>query len=385
MGALKNQFRSRLLKYGKSIRLCVFAVVLFEILIACFDVDIFSLIVNKVLWLGGIGAFGAIITPIVEHLLQKNERNRNEKGATQPEKGLYGRAWTFVCDVFRTAKRSSVVSLLLVVLIHILVPSAVAHYRPFGHGINVLVEVVEQLRNVEEEITVSSVIVENEQTSGEGATSQNEPPKVDIPPEPNVQFLEEPDRYYELSEEEEDWLYFKSDIYKIEDWSDDAAVVAVVLSLVHEICSKNAPNEFDANAPPDIQWSVATVETDYDKMTSSKDLDNVINVQLIAWTDYPKYGLAWMLANNFQEYGDRYNEVDGYFETVEYYYGQAVFWTWRTLTYESAETYQVKECLRYISMRYHDIADIAPEGSQVKQRATALYRAFKSIQNNDFP
>lgn len=94
MGALKNQFRSRLLKYGKSIRLCVFAVVLFEILIACFDVDIFSLIVNKVLWLGGIGAFGAIITPIVEHLLQKmretgmRREQRNLKKGCMEEHGL---------------------------------------------------------------------------------------------------------------------------------------------------------------------------------------------------------------------------------------------------------------------------------------------------------
>ena len=395
---MKSKLRSHLhgvyMKCVKPLIPSAIAVVVFEVLIACCGFDLFAILVENMTIT--VATFVLSVLLAIRDVLGYDKVKEKQNDAREKDDGessLYAMAGAFLKDVYWVGRKSKFISFLLVAVLLLLAPSAVAHCRPIGHGLNYAAEFIEELRDMEPESAVVSEDTGEELTADSTQPSTVEPtdppestPDLETePPAVEYQFLEEPDRCYELSDAERDRLYFKFGLYAVEDWSDEAAMTSAVLAMVREFRAEKAANEFDKHAPQDTQKAVAEIETDYAKMSSSRDLDNVIDIQMTAWSEYPKYGLAWMLTNNFQEYGDRYNEIGGCFETIEYYYGQSIFWAWTTLTYESAESHQVRECLRYISMRYHDIAVLAEEGSQVKLRAEALYRAFKAIENEELP
>lgn len=366
--------RLRRLRLPLLVFLCM--TLLFEGLIAFYDFDLFALLRN---WttVSVVGLAITILTGIYnlyktnQHASRRRSRRHrsdsrrtNEDGA--PDASPYAMAWQFVKSFYRLCRSSPYICFLYVVLMFVLVPAAAAHYRPVGRGLDYMLTTVEQLRYQE---APSEDAPASESSEGPDIWEEPEPPSAEAPPaEKEPVFLEEPDRFCPLSAEERQRLYFLS--------LPEEDLLDAVQELVASLRAQQAPNAFDGFAPPDVEAQVANADTDYSQMTSSAQLDEVINIQMTAWQEYPKYSLAWMLTNNFQEYANRYYAAGGYFETIEYYFGQSIFWAWTTLTYESASPYQVRQCLHYISLRYHDIADAAEDGSQLQQRAEALYRAF---------
>lgn len=120
-------------------------------------------------------------------------------------------------------------------------------------------------------------------------------------------------------------------------------------------------------------------------MTNSGDLDKIIEKRAETWgSGYKKYGIAFLLANNMQCYANEYTKIDGAYETIKYYHAQSIFWTWDSLAFNYITPHTLKECLNYISARYHDIADQAAKGSEEEIHARALYEAFKILKNMDF-
>lgn len=311
--------------------------------------------------------------------LEEEERKKRKRRRKKAEKNMLETAAIFSRAMYRGVKNCGLACVYLLLIFYVLAPACIAHWQPVGRCIDYAGKVIEQMRFDPEKAppemggpvegpaeSLTEVPVE---------ISAEEVEKLEPP------FLEDADRYCALSEEERDLLYFQSGPYAVSDYDDSSALAAAVWEKIQVLRAEKAQNIFDDNAPEDVKTSVANMKTDYAQMTSSRELDDTINTRMTAFEEYPKYGLAWGLTNDFQEYGDRYYEAGGYFETVEYYYGQSISWAWTTLTFESANSYQVRDILHYISMRYHDIADAAPDRSWVQQQATALYQAFKSIEN----
>lgn len=206
-------------------------------------------------------------------------------------------------------------------------------------------------------------------------------PELEPEPEP---FLLDSERYYKLTEAEENKLFFLDGSNKITNWTDSYAIANQLYPFVEELLAPQTENIFDNEAPETVKNEIADASELEKEMTNSNQLDNIIEVRTEAWENYPKRGIANLLANNMQRYAQEYTAVGGAYEAIKYYHAQSIFWTWESLAFNYVTPYMLKDSLNYISMRYHDIADEAANGSEEQIRASALSEAFKILENMDF-
>lgn len=197
-------------------------------------------------------------------------------------------------------------------------------------------------------------------------------------------FLVDPERYYKLTDAEENALFFLDGPYKIMNWTDTYAIVNQLYPFVEGLLAPQTENIFDRDAPEYIKDEIAAASDRETHMTNSDELDSIIDTRTEAWQNYPKHGIAYLLANNMQRYAHEYTVVDGAYETIKYYHAQSIFWTWRSLAFDYVTPHMVKDNLNYISVRYHDIADMAANGSEEQKHALALCEAFKILKNMEF-
>ena len=302
----------------------------------------------------------------------------------EPTQGetMCGRAVGFVISSLAKLRTGGLSSLLILSFMWILAPSCIAHYKPCSHLITYVVAVCEQA--VSE--TADGQVSEPDGSPAPEQPQDSDLPRIDAPsavPNEDTGFLQDPDALWELSSEDHDKIYYQTTEYLIENWSDQEKVVQTVARLIADLRAVAAPNTFDAQAPSSLAAEVAQADTDYEQMAHSSQLDQTIDIHLRAW-EYPKYSIAFLLSNEYQKYGLEYYFSQGPFGTIEYYYGQSILWCHRALTFASVSDYQVQVLLSYISYRYHDIADVAPDNSAVQLKATVLYKAYDSIRTLEF-
>lgn len=367
--------------------------ILFEILLVYFDFDLFGMLRDHVTLTSISTTFGIIVSLFDISGLNKKEVERRQREIdlktvdanrnTKEIKSIYQCSYEYISHMYRLARKSGFTCFLVTLILLFILPSCFAQFHPMGKSIECVISIANQLReHGERESTDPSVDTQ----SNTDASFNNNP--VTFPTNTQVsppsQFLENPNSYFELSDEQSDLLYFKSGSYAIHDQNGSKKAATLIQKFVQDKINRQAVNEFDLNAPNSVRETISKTETSLSSISNSVELDNLIFLQLEVWQDYPKFSLAWMLANDFQKYGLEYDKVNGFFQTIEFYYGQSVFWAWTSITYKDLYDYQIKTCLHYIAMRYHDIANIAPTGSQVKQRASLLYQAFCAIENETF-
>lgn len=219
----------------------------------------------------------------------------------------------------------------------------------------------------------------------EAASPEEDPPEEDGgEPEIPTAFLLEPGRYYVLSSEEEEGLFFQTGSYAVAEGASASDIAEKIKPFIEGLLAIKKENVFDQHAPEDIKGEIADASRLEGRMTNSGELDQVITVRMDVWAEHPKYRIAKLLANNMQTYAQKYTEIDGKYETIKYYHGQSIFWTWRSLTFASVTSYTLKNDLDYVRMRYHDIADAATSGSEDQIRASALSEAFRLLENMEF-
>lgn len=199
-----------------------------------------------------------------------------------------------------------------------------------------------------------------------------------------IAFLQEPGRYYELTEEEECRLFFRAGDYEIAERASAGEIAEKIKPFIQQLLATQKENIFDRDAPESIKGDIANASRLEAEMENSDELDQVISVRMDVFQDYPKYRIANLLANNMQTYAKKYTEINGSYETIKYYHAYSIFWTWDSLTFASVTSYTLKDDLDYIRMRYHDIADKAIPGSMDQLRASVLSDAFKLLENMDF-
>lgn len=377
----------------------------FEISILCWDVDIYNIFVKVVWpWITGTlvvlsqlsplfsgqkpdskldappkrarkattGPSGSVTTP--------SRKRRRYSSHSQKHDSMYNRAGRFLASILLTFLKSGFGSLFILGLVWIVTPSGIAHYKPYSHLIVYIMDICEQ--TISEQPEQSPAVATPVPTP---STEENEPQRNDVlvPYEPYTGFLQDPDALWELTSEDYDRIYFQTSEYLVMDWTDQDDVNQTVAQLVRDLCSIDAPNLFDAQAPEELKEEVSQADTSYDRMSHSSQLDATIDTHLQAWA-YPKYDIAKLLSYEYQKYALEYYTADGLFDTIEYYYAQSILWAHQAITFSSATDYQVRESLFYISYRYHDIADAAPDGSATQIKASMLYEAYNTVRNLEF-
>lgn len=225
----------------------------------------------------------------------------------------------------------------------------------------------------------------DDEISDNNDEEQSNPSNTQPEPEIKSGFLIDPERYYKLTDEEESKLFFLDGSYKITNWTDTDAIVNQLYPFVEELLAPQTENLFDKDAPDDVKDDISDVSNLEKIMTNSNDLDKIIEKRIEVWgSNYKKYGIAFLLANNMQHYANEYTIIDGAYETIKYYHAQSIFWTWDSLAFKYVTPHMLKDGLNYISARYHDIADQAAKGSEEEIYALALYEAFRILKNMDF-
>lgn len=131
---------------------------------------------------------------------------------------------------------------------------------------------------------------------------------------------------------------------------------------------------------------------------SSDKLDKIIYNRKTFWSENPQEDrcnseVAFLVANDYQEYALEYEKQKGRFKTVIYYYGVSIIWTERALTYEDVTPADIEVYCDYILARYKDISDFIlknrdkiPEDeiifyNEVQSKAKEMYDAMSSYMN----
>lgn len=404
------------------------ATVFFLILLILFRWDVWNII-----WSHRAISFSAvsslIVLPLIRALVDHYTLGKDEKlrphsssagqdtrrGATEKMAGK-GEPWlvtaaTFIQSVLIWGAGNKLVRTVIVVAVVISFSSFSAHAVYEGWDLHLHFKGIGHFTEDTTEQDPPSTGPSGDNTTGGSAAESSPPPspEPEQPPEKDLEpkpFLLETNRYYVLTGQEANDLFFLSGSYTITDWLSPAivkedeqadpvtyeitdwksygAIAEAIKPFIEDLCSQQVPNMFDEIAPGPICNDISDASDLQEEMTNSEELDQIISVRSEVWKDYPKFGIADLLANNMQCYAQKYLDIDGCYETVKYYQAQSIFWSLRSLTFSSADSSERKSILNYISMRYHDIADAAVDGSMDQTRATALYEAFQLLQNIEF-
>lgn len=407
--ALKARFQKLpLSKWKRNFTIFLLFCAFFEIFILCFGLDFYDLFVKVVWpWATGIlvvlsqlfpsfsfcspdsppkkrarksttksGANGANDSFVIT---RSGKRHRHSSHSRKHD-SIYNRAGRFLSFVLLTFLKSGFGSAFILGLVWIVTPSCIAHYKPYSHLIVYVMDICEQTISKQPEQSPAIATPVPTPSTDENELQSNDIP---VPHELYTGFLQDPDALWELTSEDYDRIYFQTSEYLVMDWTNQDDVNQTVAQLVRDLCSIDAPNLFDAQAPEELKEEVSQADTSYDQMTRSSQLDATIDTHLQAWA-YPKYDIAKLLSYEYQKYALEYYAADGPFDTIEYYYAQSILWAHQAITFSSATDYQVRERLFYISYRYHDIADAAPDGSATQIKASMLCEAYNTVRNLEF-
>lgn len=381
--------------YKRNFLYSMFALTLFfEYLDARFNIDVSTFILTIVIgvFLTDLGKilFEGIVQshPDSKKKSSENQNSSKQDGTTQTEKrctfqSILDNAYNYLLHCIILFKNSGLTALLIVCVMFLGVPAVAAHYNVCGRIINEvsLIQYSEPASEVETKTETNTIAPSEPSLTPdiEHTEIPNAPSSVVSKPQG---FLADPSRYYQLSIEEYNKLYFLSGPFVITDWTNMGEVCLVLTEFLDNLKSQNRLNSFDSNASTSLQNDVYYASQLEAKMCDSQDLDYIIEVRTTAWSQYPKHSLATLLASNYQRYALEYYKISGSYETIEYYYAQSTFWLFESLAFSNVGNYTTKNTLSMIKMRYHDIASVAPKNSHSKYYATILFDAFESLENS---
>lgn len=386
----KDSIEGRAIKWLYRILLVVVFTGIIEYLTFYFEKDVSYILITVafVPFVGGLVKF--ILDNSCEKELDASGVNRT-RHPKKSDRCCEVTAMVFVYGLYkgflRKLVRSGAYSLLVVAIIYLAIPAVSAHFQICGRIVHAISAI--EYHAPEEEDSEDSFEIDDTQISlpDDYDEDVHNDSKEDYEQLEEIQdssegFLEDPNRFYQLENSELDQLYFYTGEFAITNWDNDDEIVETMSKFVKSLRGQKRKNLFDTNAPQFLQDEVNQASILEENMTSSAELDSVIDIRIDAWDAYPKRTFAKLLAFNHQRYALEYTAVNGCYETIEFYYAQSIFWLFESLTFEGNSEYTVKQTLSAIKMRYHDIAESAPDNSHSKNHAMALYRAFQCLENS---
>lgn len=417
----RGSFRSFATKHPDAVSICkkfLFFFTVFTLSLYLWGWDVWICISENFLRGFGILAGSGIAFETVFELWKNRKNLKGGTSDTMQEhlsgKAPDGESWTqstdeFITDIIAFISEFRVFRAAIVISLIIMTSSFSAHALCEGWDLH-----FDGIRHLNETVEASQPIHEPDIDSDaepgkDGLEQPSLPQKLETPSEEATSpaaFLLEPGRLYTLSEKEMKDLFFlggsytitdwlspemygadepitPSVSYEITDWNSPSKIAAEIKPFLEDLCSQQVANLFDENAPEPVRGDISNASESQKEMVNSEQLDQIISVRLETWQEYPKFGIADLLANNMQRYAQEYLKIDGQYETIKYYYAQSIFWSLKSLVFSSADATMRKNTLNYISMRYHDIADMAVDESIDQLCASALSDAFQLLENMD--
>ena len=181
------------------------------------------------------------------------------------------------------------------------------------------------------------------------------------------------------------------------DWTKQNVVNDAVSEFIRKKRSMQMENVFDKDvndggAPSKLCDSVAKASSDEEKFKNNdddNDEDNMVSFSKIksirdvragAFVLYPKWSLANLLSNNYQELAIILYLNGGSEEAIVYYYSQSIIRDFECLQFAENSNDMVKEKLISIAQRYKDIIYTCPNMEGL-ENAQALAVAFENAAN----
>ncbi len=354
----------------------IFLCIVFELLENKFNISMLRFISCGV----GVILTCSIIPLVVAHIYEKykgdskkepkNKRGKESykklKGLANPNKdkiflNMLITARDVFADFVHDAAHSKFTVFIIVALIMVYVPAVSAHY---GMGEKVL----DIIKNDDPAEHVGDTEIVPKGPTG--------PVTVEEKP-----FLMNPERDFVLSDEECNKLYFLTGKYCIDDWTEDN-IRNIVGSYISSLVAEQRPDLFNDDVPEAIKAEVDYASQLEKSMTTSDEMETVISIRKNVWSKYPSPVFATLLSAAQQRYALEYTDIQGEFKTIEYYYAYAIVWSLEVLRFACTDSYDRKQILAFISMRYHDIEAAAPDGGDAQKRAGMLSDAFEWLENS---
>ncbi len=193
-------------------------------------------------------------------------------------------------------------------------------------------------------------------------------------------FLEQPNRVMSLTPEEAEELFLVSGDASDEEWKDEQVLRDRLRKQAETYIQLLRPMTLTKDVDQGILNDVARASKLENGAPNSETLDKAIDIRLQTWNmGYRSRTLASLLANNYQTYALEYIDANGSYETIKYYYYLSIKWSWEYTSFDSTYEDDRVEIIRYIAMRYHDIASVAPTGSREQKRAELICNTLRDI------
>lgn len=309
--------------------------------------------------------------------------------------------------VFKTlvsvALRCTLAQLMLVLLFTVSVPPAFAHYHlagRIGAFINVSLSLDEAkdafLRYKGEEIVPQAMVVSPPDET------EDVPLPEEAPSDEQLQWFEEKDENIKelvshmviedgdlgpdqiLSEEDRAAIFFQNGLYVIGDWDDSEAVLKAVQQMLDDCEAEHLENAFDdeiAGAPQLLKTKVSQA-SEQDKWVSSfSQKRDIMNIREDAYSQYPKFTLAQLLAEDFNGCALACYWQVGNTDAAMYYYGKSILWIRKALSFDEVFGSRRMRLIESMRQRYEDIAFILPEGSMDREFAKRISEALETVKN----
>lgn len=195
---------------------------------------------------------------------------------------------------------------------------------------------------------------------------------------------------YEVSDEELDEIFFRTEEYAIEDWFDDNEILNVVKQFVQDQRERPSAPDHDTDLEEDDLQNIFN-SINYasekekkmleDKEPTSNQLQEVIDLRVSAYDSYPFYKLAFVTRESFCMYGDAIQTQNGSDEDAAILFMKSITYGYSILQYD-VSTAQFSKDLDTLSERFTKLSKSLVPDSDEHWQALQLAKAFKTLSLN---
>lgn len=285
----------------------------------------------------------------------------------------------FITDKLQVTTIGGALFLILVLLIG---PAHAAHFHPVGRVINALGN-WDNNSDAEESVSPQEVPSSFE----EFVPPESSPPlHIDAPPEKADPFdgvLVVPDELHTLESDSQLYLeiFFQSGDTPLTNWTAEEVEAYVCADVASRHQYALDPNFNEENTPQAVKDEIYRASKLDEKVQTLADQQEVIDIRLWVYSQYPEYRLPTLIREDYCTCGDAYVTRGLSLDTAVYYYAYSIHWGLEALEYNvspNATSYD----LSILAERYQKIANNTPVDSTLHRHAQLLADAFESISNS---
>lgn len=181
-----------------------------------------------------------------------------------------------------------------------------------------------------------------------------------------------------LSSEEYGSVFLAGEENAVEDWDNQEEINNTVLQMIEDQRKKRKPNLFDDETTPQyVKDEINNASEDEKNVNSFMEIERIQQVRTDVYGDYPKKGIANLIANSEQLKALVLYYYCARQQTILYHYGQSILWESEYLSYEDTLDNEVSKRLSKIARRYEDIAFACKDCTE-SMKAKKLQTAYEN-------